>query len=252
MFRSPVRFAWLLVVGGVLAACRVDPAPQLHELTIAGALEQRVAWFYGEPRSFLYDGVARTLALPPAPRPPHPWTAVGALWVDGEAALVQPLEAGVTAPVALARIPASSDLQLSTSRETRAVVYYDGNFWFKVGEFDPAGLNVRVVPEQRLGGLRNLGELTLSEADALRRVLEGIGGPLVVAFLADPEVPRRAVDGLAGARAAGRPGPPRRPFGRSRASPKSGPCRRTNSTGWSNPGWVRGLATISTPCRSPR
>ena len=200
MFRSPVRFAWLLVVGGVLAACRVDPAPQLHELTIAGALEQRVAWFYGEPRSFSYEGVERTLALPPAPRPPHPWTATGALWVDDEAALVTPLEPSVEAPVALRRIPATSDLQLSTSRETSAIVYFDGAVWFTVGEFDPAGLNVRVVPRQRIGGLRNLGELTVSEADALRRVLEGLGGPLVVTFLAEPEVPRRAVDGVAEAR----------------------------------------------------
>jgi hypothetical protein len=195
------RFGWLLLIGGVLSACRVDPAPQMHELTIAGAIEQRITWFYGEPRSFTLAGVARELASPPAPRPPHPWFAIGALWVDGEAAVVEALESGIDAPAILRRIPATSDLQLSTQRETRALLYYDGNFWFTIGEFDPAGLSVRVVPRQRFGGLRNLGELTSSEAEALRQVLERLGGPLVVAFLTDAEVPRRVVDGVAEARA---------------------------------------------------
>ncbi len=198
MRRSPIRAAIALATFGlVLSACEVDTAPELHELTVSGALERRVTWLFGEPRTFLIEGVERVLA--PAPDEPSvdPWYLPTALWIDGAPAWVETTVAMVADPVEVRRIPLTTDLQMRTVRETRAVLYFDGSAWLTLGEFDPAGLDVRVTPRPRFGALRGLGELTNAEADALTRQLEGLGQPLVVAVLTGGEVPRRAVDGVA-------------------------------------------------------
>lgn len=195
----------LAAVALLLGACETDPAPTLHELTVTGALERRVAWLYGEPRRFTFDGVERELREPTPGPTVDPWVVTAALWIDGQPAWVETeLPAGLIAsepPVEVRRIPLTTDLQMRTLRETRALLYFDGSSWLLLGEFDPAGLNVRVTPRPRFGALRGLGELTNAEADALTRVLQDLRGPLVVAVLADGDVPRRAVDGVAEARA---------------------------------------------------
>jgi len=203
MRRPPAGPAGILIaaLGLVLSACEADPAPQFHELTVSGALERRVAWFYGEPRSFAFEGEERALTSSEAGPSLDPWAVPTALQIDGVAAWVDAPVVASTAPVEVRRIPLTTDLQMRTVGETRAVLYYDGSAWLTLGEFDPAGLNVRVTPRPRFGALRGMGELTTAEADALTRVLEGIGGPLVVAVLAEPDVPRRSIDGVAEARA---------------------------------------------------
>jgi len=193
--------ALIAACGLLFAGCEADPAPQLHELTVTGALERRVTWLYGEPRRFTLEGQERVLELTEAGPTVDPWFIAAALSIDGAAAWVEEEVPAVEAPATVRRIPLTTDLQLRTGRETRAVLYYDGSAWLTLGEFDPAGLDVRVTPRPRFGALRGLGELTNAEADALTRVLEDLGEPLVVAVLADPEVPRRAVDGVAEARA---------------------------------------------------
>jgi hypothetical protein len=202
MRRPSVRRAVIVLaaLGLVLSACEPDPAPTLHELTVTGALERRVAWLYGEPRSFTIDGTERSLTAAPAGPTIEPWTVPSALWIDAAPALVEDDVEAVTAPVAVRRIPLTTDLQMRTERETRAVLYYDGSAWLTLGEFDPAGLDVRVTPRPRFGALRGLGELTNAEADVLARTLEDLGEPLIVAVLTGDEVPRRAVDGVAEAR----------------------------------------------------
>jgi len=203
MRRSPLRRAAiaLATLGLVLSACEVDPAPELHELTVSGALERRVTWLYGEPRTFTIEGVERALTAPPDDPSVDPWYLPTALWIDGAPAWVESEIAPVADPVEVRRIPLTTDLQMRTSRETRAVLYFDGSAWLTLGEFDPAGLDVRVTPRPRFGALRGLGELTNAEADALTRELERLGQPVVVAVLSGDEVPRRAVDGVAEARA---------------------------------------------------
>jgi len=203
MRRPPAGPAGILIaaLGLVLAACEADPAPQLHELVVTGALERRVAWFYGEPRAFAFEGDERSLTVADAGPSLDPWALPAALWIDGAPAWVDAPAGSLEAPVAVRRIPLTTDLQMRTERETRAVLYYDGSAWLTLGEFDPGGLNVRVTPRPRLAGLRGLGELTNPEADALRRVFEDLGEPLVVSVLAEPDVPRRSVDGVAEQRA---------------------------------------------------
>jgi hypothetical protein len=203
MRRRFVRLLWLISAVAVLmlSACRSDPAPDLHELTLVGDLQERVAWFYGMPRPFDFAGATRLLEAPASGNVAATWFVPNALWIDGLPAYVDTPEAPVAAPVEVRRIPLTTDLQLKSARETRAVLYFDGSAWLQLGEFDPAGLNQRVTARPRLAGLRGLGELTSAEADALARRLESLGEPLIVSFLATPDVPRRAVDGVAEARA---------------------------------------------------
>ncbi len=198
MRRSPTRRAAFLIVAlaVVLSACEPDAAPELHDLTVTGALDQRVTWLYGAPRTFTLDGVERELTASPEDPSANPWAVPDALWIDGQAVVTEAVTGGA-APVEVSRIPLTTDLQVRTRRETRALLYYDGSAWLELGTFDPAGLNVRVTPRPRLGGLRGLGELTPAEANALRGVLEDVGGPLIVAVLTGDDVPRRAVDGTA-------------------------------------------------------
>ncbi len=200
--RTPATRAVLSIAlsAGLLAACATDPAPDLHDLTVTGALDERITWLYGTPRAFTLDGAERVLEVPGESATLDPWAVPEALWVDGAATLradASPLDA----PAEVRRIPLTTDLQLRTVRSTRALLYYDGSSWLELGVFDPAGLDVRVTPRPRIGGLRGLGELSAPEADALRRVLEGLNEPLVVAFLDGEDVPRRAVDGTGELRA---------------------------------------------------
>ena len=200
--RPPATRAVLAIAltSAVLAACATDSAPDLHDLTVTGALDERITWIYGTPRAFTLDGVERNLEAPGDAPTLDPWAVPSALWVDG-AATLRAEATPLAAPADVRRIPLTTDLQLRTTRATRALLYYDGSSWLELGVFDPAGLDVRVAPRPRVGGLRGLGELTASEADALQRVLEDLNEPLVVAFLEGDDVPRRAVDGTGEQRA---------------------------------------------------
>jgi hypothetical protein len=201
----PARRATVLTTVAValtLSACATDPAPDLHDLTVVGAIDQRVTWLYGAPRSFVLDGVERVLEAPSDAATLDAWAVPDALWVDGAPTLRAPAT-GVPseAPAEVRRIPLTTDLRLTTQRETTALLYFDGSSWLELGTFDPAGLDVVVTPRPRLRGLEGLGELTAAEARVLQRALEDLGEPLVVAFLTGDDVPRRAVDGTGELRA---------------------------------------------------
>lgn len=193
----PVGF---LAVLTLLVACEPDAAPQLHDVTVTGVLDARISYVYGTPRSFTIEGSEVELAQrdPAAPRPPLAVT--GSLAVDGEPFQRVAVDT-IEPPVDVRRIPLTTDLQVRTLAATRAVLYFDGAAWFTLGEDDQSGLDLRVTPRPRSARLRGLGELTLNEADALAGYLEALGEPLVVSVLADGDVPRRAVDGLAEYRA---------------------------------------------------
>lgn len=199
--RRPSLVLVLFISALALSACRSDPAPDLHELTLFGDLHERVAWFYGEPRAFEFAGQTRLLEAPLSGSVTAAWYVPNALQIDGMPAFVDTPESRVEAPVEVRRIPLTTDLQLRSSRGTRAVLYYDGSAWLQLGEFDPAGLNQRLTARPRLAALRGLGELTAAEADALARRLEALEEPLIVTFLSSAEVPRRVVDGVAESRA---------------------------------------------------
>ncbi len=189
-----------LAVLVLLAACEPDAAPQLHDVTITGVLDQRISYFYGEPRTFVLDGETVTLEVADPGAPRVPLAVTGALLVDGE----RFARSDVTpppAPVEVRRIPLTTDVQVRTAAPARALLYYDGNAWFVLGEDDQAGLDVRVTPRPRSARLRGLGELTVVEADTIANFLEGLDEALVVTVLQGDDVPRRSIDGLAEYRA---------------------------------------------------
>jgi len=186
----------IMAVLTLLVACEPDAAPQLHDVTVTGVLDARISYLYGSPRSFTIEGTQVELAAPDPAGARPPLAVTGSLAVDGEPFLREVAEP-VDAPVDVRRIPLTTDLQVRTLAVTRAVLYFDGNAWFTLGEDDQAGLDLRVTPRPRSARLRGLGELTLNEADVLAAYLESLGEPLVVSVLADGDVPRRSVDGLA-------------------------------------------------------
>ncbi len=184
----------------LLVACEPDVAPQVHDVTITGVLDERLTYVYGEPRSFVLADREVTLEAPDPSSPRPPLAVTGALRVDGSPFA----RASVTAPpdpVDVRRIPLTTDLQVRTIAPTRAVLYFDGNTWFVLGEDDQAGLDLRVTPRPRTSRLRGMAELTLAEADAIADYLGGLDEPLVVSVLEDADVPRRAIDGAAEYRA---------------------------------------------------
>jgi hypothetical protein len=198
--RRLVPLAALAVITA-LAACAADAPPQLHDVVVRGALDQRLSYFYGEPRTFSVAGRDVVLATPGPDAPSDPLAVPRALLVDGERLLREDVEPPATAPVRVQRVPLTTDLQLRTRAETSAILYYDRTSWFLLGQDDPAGLDTRVTPRPRSQGLRSLGQLTVAEADALTRYLEGLGEELVVAVAADADTTRRTIDGLAEYRA---------------------------------------------------
>ena len=185
-----------LVVLSLLAACEPDAAPQLHDITITGVLDERFTYVYGEPRSFQLEGEEVTLgpADPSARR--APLAVTGALWIDGQPFLQRPAEPR-PAPAEVRRIPLTTDVMVRTEAATRALLYFDGSLWFVLGEDDQAGLEQCVTPRPRSARLRGLGELTVAEADVIADYLERLGDSLVVAVLSGDDVPRRSIDGLA-------------------------------------------------------
>jgi hypothetical protein len=184
-----------------LVACDTDAPPQIHDVTVTGVLDARITYLYGEPRTFELEGRELTLSPADPDAPPHPLRVTAALRVDGAPYLREPAAAPDPVPAQVQRIPLTTDLQLRTVSETRAILYYDGASWFVLGQDDPARLDVRVTPRPRSQRLRGIGQLTVSEADALAGYLESLDEPLVVTVLAAADTPRRSVDGVAEYRA---------------------------------------------------
>jgi hypothetical protein len=191
---APLAVPALLLM---LVACDADSPPQLHDVTVTGVLDARITYFYGEPRSFVLEGRELTLGAVDPDAPPDPLGVFAALRVDGAPYLREHAEAPDPVPVQVQRIPLTTDLQLRTVTATRAVLYYDGASWFTLGQDDPARLDVRVTPRPRGQRLRGLGQLTVSEADALADHLESLGEPLVGIVLDAGDTPTRSVDGVA-------------------------------------------------------
>ncbi|CAN5784124.1 protease complex subunit PrcB family protein [soil metagenome] len=190
--------ALTLTLSFVLMACEPDSPPQLHDIVVTGVLDERLTYAYGEPRTFVIEGTEVELGAADPGAPRDDFSIAGALSIDGARVLRSPVEPP-SAPVAVRRIPLTTDVTLRTFEETRATLYFDGAAWFVLGQDDPAGIETRVTPRPRTQRLRGLGELTVAEADVVASYLERLDEPLVVSVATEP--PRRSIDGLAEYRA---------------------------------------------------
>jgi hypothetical protein len=202
--RRLVPLAALIALPILLMACEPDAPPQLHDITVTGVLDQRLTYVYGEPRTFVLEGTEVALERPDPdaePAAPDPFAIAGALRIDGAPSLRADVEPPAAAPVDARRIPLTTDVQLRTTEETRAILYFDGSTWFLLGQDDPARLDTRVTPRPRGQRLRGLGQLTVAEADVVAAYLESLDEPLVVSVASEATTPRRSIDGLAEYRA---------------------------------------------------
>lgn len=170
-----------------------DAVLNLHDIALYGAEQSTLlGYFFGTPRQ-LTLGSEATVTLAEG-RSDDPFAVTGALLVDG-APNVQETLAPIESPIQVQRIPFSSDVLLTSSASTGAVVYFDGNVWFDLAPTVAPDVNQRIVPRQRLQGLRNLAELTDEEATTLERALAP-QAPFVLVELPSPDNPLRNISGI--------------------------------------------------------
>jgi hypothetical protein len=192
-----MRYLSLLTILLLIAGCVPEDAatPKLHDIAFYNLDGSYVhGYFYGEPTTL--QAATGQLVLTEGTAD-DPFAVLEALLVNGRPYLRQALEPLTASPVRVQRVPLSSDLTLETGSRTRlqAVVYFDGSRWFTLAENPDRGINTRVVPRERIEGLRNLGELNRAEAQMLQRVLEP-RGPVVVGGISHPAVTARNNEGL--------------------------------------------------------
>jgi len=195
------RFAVLLavlVVTGLLASCAPEAERTMHDVYVYGVQNDRLTYFYGGGGTLAYEGGSVELTDAPAndDRRSARFAVDSSLLVDGQPLLRTPTSGPEVEPLAVSRIPQTTDLQLNAAVAVGEVVYYDGNSYLSLVPEAAAGVSLRVVPKPRFNRLRGLGQLTNGEADALADAFES-GGAYVMAVLPSDTVPVRTVDGLA-------------------------------------------------------
>lgn len=178
----------------LMAACVPDGEPRLHEVVLYGAENTRISYFYGGPTTLMLGD--REVALERAGSgDADPLALAEALSVDGRNFLRERVPRLDTPPSEVSALARSSDLRVEVFEDTGPIVYFDGRMWFTLLGDGRDGVNTRVVPRPRIGGLRGLGDLTRAEADALTRYLEQ-GGPVAVTVLDEVPAMRRSAEGV--------------------------------------------------------
>lgn len=177
----------------LIVACAPEGQPRLHEVVLYGAENTRLSYFYGMPTALML-GDREVVLERESFGQDDPLAVTGALAIDGDPYLserTRPLE---ERPNEVSTISRSSDLRAKVNRDSGPIVYFDGRMWFTLLADARAGIDSRVVPKPRIGGLRGIGSLTRAEADAVTRYLES-DGPVVVTVLDEVPAEPRVADG---------------------------------------------------------
>jgi hypothetical protein len=177
----------------LMAACVPEGQPRLHEIVLYGAENVRLSYLYGSPTRLMLGDEEAALERGMVAED-DPLALPEALTIDGRPYLRERVAPLAEAPNTVRHIARSSDLRVSVARDSGAILYYDGRMWFTLLGDARSGVDTRVVPRPRIGGLRGLGSLTRAEADALTGYLES-GGPVAVTVLDDVPAPARVADG---------------------------------------------------------
>ena len=178
----------------LMAACVPDGQPRLHEIVLYGAENTRISYLYGSP-TVLMLGDSEVALERGAVDTSQPLALAEALSIDGEPFLREPVRRLATPPTEVSTLARSSDLRVEVEQDTGPIVYFDGRMWFTLLGDGREGMDTRVVPRPRIGGLRGLGELTRAEADALTAYVEELG-PVAVTVMDDVPARRRSADGV--------------------------------------------------------
>src|SRR5690606_25304414 len=131
MARNAFVFA---AIAALLAGCAPDGAPTMSDVYVYGVLNARLTYFYGAPAEIAYEGRTVTLTEPTGNERilAAPYAVRSASLVDGAAYLrsaVEPLE---EAPVTVARIPMTTDMQVAAGTLVGDVVYFDGRRYLQL------------------------------------------------------------------------------------------------------------------------
>lgn len=177
----------------LIVSCVPEGQPRLHEVVLYGAENSRLSYFYGTPTSLLLGEEEISLERLEA-QDQDPLLVAQALSVDGQPYLRESVTPLQQAPVEVESVARSSDLRVAVNQDTGPVLYFDGDMWFTLLGDGRAGMDVRVVPRPRIGGLSGLGEITREEARALREYLEA-EGPVALTVLDQVPAQPRVADG---------------------------------------------------------
>lgn len=165
------------------AACAPVGTRELHEVTLLdadGAVRYR--YLYGSADAVPLDGTDRSLGRTVGDAADGvPFAVAGARLVGGDPFLLDRADATLEAPLVVARIPLTTDLQVVTVRPVPRAYYFDGSRWFELPRDLPAGVTRNVVPVPVSAPLRGAGSLTPAEADALAAGLAATGEPRILA-----------------------------------------------------------------------
>ena len=188
----------LTAVATLLTACQPGASRTASDVFLFGDQDRRLTFFYGGPGELAYQGGTLTLEEAPADdeRRAGDVTLRSTLLVDGRPYLSAPLEPLAEPPATVARIPLTTDMQLTVRQDVGEVVYFDGSGYLTLVPDGSPGVTQRVVPRPRLSRLRGLGQLTNEEADALAAAFEA-RGPFVLVELEPSALPPHPIDGLA-------------------------------------------------------
>lgn len=190
-----MRYATILMLGLLLISCVPEEggAPELHDISLYNFDGNYVyGYFYGE--AITLGSGERTLVLTKG-AVDDPFAVSNALLVNGEPYLKQKILPLNDQPFVVQRVPLSTDLTVRTGAALEELVYFDGARWFTLLENAEPGLDARVVPRARLGGLRGLANLTSEEAKMLEQVFAEYNSLAVGVLAENPGQPRQ-VSGL--------------------------------------------------------
>ena len=174
-----------------------DAGRELHDIALysnATDLRGSYGYLYGIPAELQVG--TDTIALTEG-RSNDPLAVSSALLVNGRPYLKTTLPRLSPPPSRVQRIPLTSDVELEVggSAQAQEVIYFDGAKWFTLASEPAPTTGRRVVPRERLGGLKKVGNLTDEEAGMLEQVLAE-RAPVAVTLLPEVRVPQRRVDGL--------------------------------------------------------
>lgn len=185
----------LLLVLILVASCvpETDERTELHDIAIYNFAGDYVyGYFFGAPEDL--QSPTRELVLTEG-RSDDDYAVDGALLVNGEPYLKNRIAALPELPFEVTKVPLSTDLMLRARGETGPILYFDGEHWFEVADRASPGMSTRVVPRERIGGLRGVAGLRSAEAAMLERVLRE-QAPVVIGFLPEAPGQPRQVAGL--------------------------------------------------------
>ena len=184
-----MRLSILALILSILGNSCMTPTKYNVSDVILYGIKERHLIFYGEAngeRHTTIDGVKHTLTNDPVV---GAFTVPGALTVDGQPTLQ--LEPKLAREVfALATIPLSNELSVLTREPVEKVIYFDGKTWFDVGSDLEENTKLR-LPKTERQGLRGIGKLSNTEADALEGYLKTQykNKPLAIGLLTFPNIP---------------------------------------------------------------